>query len=201
MIIIVDYNLGNLGSVFNMLKYLNIKSQITSDRDKIWKADKLILSGVGSFDNGIQNLISLGLKDILQEKVLSRKTPILGICLGMQLMSHRSDEGNEIGLDWIDAETERFDSKNLPVPHMMWNYVKTVSDSKLLLNLDCDARFYFAHSYFLKCNNPDIVVALTAYGNEFVSVIEQENILGVQFHPEKSHKYGMKLLSNFASEY
>jgi glutamine amidotransferase len=119
----------------------------------------------------------------------------------MQLMSHRSDEGNEIGLDWIDAETERFDSKNLPVPHMMWNYVKTVSDSKLLLNLDCDARFYFAHSYFLKCNNPDIVVALTAYGNEFVSVIEQENILGVQFHPEKSHKYGMKLLSNFASEY
>jgi len=201
MIIIVDYDLGNLGSVFNMLKYLNIKSQITSDKNKIWKADKLILSGVGSFDNGIQNLISLGLKDILQEKVLNRKTPVLGICLGMQLMGNRSDEGNEIGLGWIDAVTERFDSKNLPVPHMMWNYVKVVSDSKLLLNLDLDARFYFAHSYFLKCNNPDIVVALTAYGNEFVSVIEQENILGVQFHPEKSHKYGMKLLSNFASEY
>jgi glutamine amidotransferase len=201
MIIIVDYNLGNSGSVLNMLKFLNIKAEITSDKDKIRKADKIILSGVGSFDNGMQNLDLLNLREILQEKVAVRKTPILGICLGMQLMGLKSDEGNHMGLGWIDAETKKLDSANIRVPHMMWNQVKLISNSKLFLNSSKDAKFYFAHSFYLVCNKSDIVVATTIYENEFVSVIEQENILGVQFHPEKSHKHGMNLLSNFNTEF
>jgi glutamine amidotransferase len=201
MIVIVDYKLGNSGSVHNMLKYLNIKSEITSDVDKIRNADKLILSGVGSFDNGIRNIDELHLKDILQEKVLIRKIPILGICLGMQLMGGRSDEGTLKGLGWIDAITQKFDSENLRIPHMMWNEVKINAESRLFSDLDPEAKFYFAHSFYLRCTLPAIIIGTTVYGKEFVSAIEHENIIGVQFHPEKSHKYGMKLLSNFSTLY
>ncbi len=201
MIVIVDYKLGNSGSVLNMLKYLNIKAEITSDKDKILNADKLIISGVGSFDAGMHNMNNLGLTDLLQEKVIIRKTPVLGICLGMQLLGMRSEEGVWKGFGWIDAVTRKFDNRLLPVPHMMWNTVTLVGKSKLFSNFESEPRFYFAHSFFFECAINSSVKGSTSYGIEFHSVVEHEHILGVQFHPEKSHKTGMKLLSNFNTEY
>ena len=201
MIVIVDYRLGNPGSVFNMLKYLGIDAEITSDQDKIRNADKLILSGVGSFDTGVQNLKVMGLTDILNKKVLDEKTPVLGICLGMQLMGTRSDEGRSNGLGWINAETVKFTDKNYRIPHMMWNDVKILKESSLFNGSGLNPKFYFAHSYYIKMESLENVVATTSYGIEFVSVIEKNNIMGVQFHPEKSHRFGMELLKNFSEKY
>jgi imidazole glycerol-phosphate synthase subunit HisH len=201
MIIIVDYKLGNSGSVLNMLKYLNIKAEISSDKYKILNADKLIISGVGSFDTGMLNMKNMGLTELLQEKVEIKKTPVLGICLGMQLMGKNSEEGVEKGFGWIDASSKKFDNKLLPVPHMMWNTLKLAGKSKLFINFEADPRFYFAHSFYFDCAKTEDIIATTLYSIEFPSVIEHENIVGVQFHPEKSHKIGMKLLSNFNSEY
>ena len=201
MIIIVDYKLGNPGSVFNMLKYLGVGAEITSDPDKIRRADKLILSGVGSFDTGIQNLNGMGLADILNMKVLDEKTPVLGICLGMQLMCTRSDDGKANGLGWIDAETVKFTNKNYRIPHMMWNDVRILKESLLFNGSGLNPKFYFAHSFYVKMGSLENVVATTSYGIEFVSVMEKNNIIGVQFHPEKSHKFGMELLKNFSEKY
>jgi glutamine amidotransferase len=201
MIIIVDYKLGNSGSVLNMLKYLNIKAEITSDKNKILNAEKIIISGVGSFDTGMQNMKNMGLSDLLQEKVVIKKTPVLGICLGMQLMGKRSEEGVEDGFGWIDAVTKKFDNKLLPVPHMMWNTVTLAAKSRLFSDFESEPRFYFAHSYYFECGIKDSVIGTTSYGIEFTSVIQQDQFTGVQFHPEKSHRMGMKLLSNFNSEY
>jgi glutamine amidotransferase len=201
MITIVDYKLGNSGSVLNMLKYLNIKAEITSDKAKIKNADKLILSGVGSFDTGMKNLNGMGLVDLLQEIVTIKKISVLGICLGMQLMGKQSEEGVEKGFGWIDASSKKFDNKILPVPHMMWNTLKLAGMSKLFSNFETELRFYFAHSFYFDCAKTENVLATTSYSIEFPSVVEHENIVGVQFHPEKSHKMGMKLLSNFNSEY
>lgn len=201
MIIIVDYKLGNSGSILNMLKYLNINAEITSDNKKILDADKLIISGVGSFDTGMCNMQNLGLTDLLQEKVVFRKTPVLGICLGMQLLGLKSEEGVEKGFGWVDGVTRKFDNKLLPVPHMMWNTIMLAGKSRLFMNFETEPRFYFAHSYFFDCAIKSSIIGSTSYGIEFTSVIEQENIIGVQFHPEKSHKMGMRLLSNFNSEY
>jgi len=201
MIAIVDYGMGNLGSIANMLKKVGAQSTISSDPDTIKAAEKLILPGVGAFDNGMKNLAQRGLVDLLNEQVLERKKPILGHCLGMQLFARTSEEGRLNGLGWIDAQTVRFkfDGANaqLKIPHMGWNTLQILKTHPLLADLDPNARFYFVHSYYLRCNNPENVVATTTYGCDFPSVVVQDNILGAQFHPEKSHKFGMKLLKNF----
>lgn len=205
MIVIVDYGLGNLGSIKNMLQSLGFESVISADPDRINTASKLILPGVGSFDQGMKNLEERELIPVLHQKVIHEKTPVLGICLGMQLFTANSEEGNLPGLGWIDAETVKFDPGKAPgnfrVPHMGWEYVSQKGSSALLQDLYEEPKFYFAHSYYVKCKNPDEVILTCDYIHEFDAGFAKENILGVQFHPEKSHKYGMKLLSNFINRF
>ena len=204
MITIIDYKTGNLGSIQNILKKIGEDSVITSDKDEIDQATKLILPGVGTFDTGMKNLSALDLIDVLNKKVLVEKTPVLGICLGMQLLSSGSEEGLLSGLGWIDALTFRFqfkDTMEYKIPHMGWNFIKPMKNSRLFDNMYPDARFYFVHSYFIRANDKDDILASTAYEIEFTSAVEKGNILGVQFHPEKSHKFGMKLLKNFVDFY
>jgi len=204
MITIIDYKTGNLGSIQNILKRIGEESVVTSDKDEIAGASKLILPGVGAFDTGMRNLTELDLIDILNEKVIIEKTPVLGICLGMQLLSKGSQEGSLPGLGWIDADTVRFRFEDIieyKIPHMGWNFIRQHKTSKLLDNMYPDARFYFVHSFFFRANEKEDVLTSTTYEIEFTSAIERGNILGVQFHPEKSHKFGMKLLKNFIDFY
>lgn len=197
-IVIVDYGMGNLGSIKNMFEAIGSEAEITSDLGKIKNAQKLILPGVGSFDNGMENLKKLKLNSVLNELVMIRKTPILGICLGMQLMTEKSEEGKSPGLGWIKGETKKFANQNFKIPHMGWNNVKIVKKHPLAEGLNSRAQFYFVHSYFvlLKENRDELLQ--TNYGGKFTSAFQRANIFGVQFHPEKSHKFGMQLLKNFA---
>lgn len=197
MIVIIDYDMGNVGSIKNMLKRLGYDAEITSDIESIKNAKKIILPGVGAFDVGMKNLISRGLLEVLTEKVLIDKIPILGICLGMQLMTKRSDEGTLSGLGWVDAETLKFQSKILKVPHMGWNEVKVEQISPLFPSKMEYNRFYFVHSYYVRCFCEENIATTTEYGDRFVSSFVKENIFGVQFHPEKSHSYGFRLLKHF----
>ncbi len=201
MIVVVDYGMGNLGTVAAKIKKMDTSVVITSNPEEISKADKLILPGVGSFKAGMENLRNRNLISILDKKVVGEKTPILGICLGMQLFTKKSEEGFVDGLGWIDAETIRFrfnDSQNgLKIPHMGWNTIKIKNSHPLFTNLGDQSRFYFVHSYHVLCEHPENIIAETEYGYLFPSAIVKENILGVQFHPERSHKYGIKLLKNF----
>ena len=198
MIAIVDYGVGNLKSLSNMFNKLGVDSVITSDIGEIRAADRYVLSGVGSFDHGMKSLRNCSFFNALETEVLVEKKPVLGICLGMQMLTSSSEEGLERGLGWIDAETVKFDlnHKDLPIPHMGWNSVETNGFSALFKELDQN-RFYFVHSYHVVCNNPSNVSALCNYGEVFTCSISDGNIFGVQFHPEKSHKFGMKLLRNF----
>lgn len=201
MIAIIDFGMGNLGSIQNMLARMNYEAEITSDLDRICAADKLILPGVGSFDKAMNNLKNLGFIPTLNELVLKKKIPILGICLGMQLLSMRSEEGVLQGLGWIDAETIRFqfdELVNLRIPHMGWNKVRIEQDSQLFQDMYEDARFYFVHSYHVQLTDRSNILATTEYGISFPSAVKKANIYGVQFHPEKSHKFGMNLLKNYA---
>lgn len=202
MITIVNYGLGNLGSVFNILKKIGTKAIITSDPQVIEQADKLILPGVGHFDAGMSKIDELGIRSILDKKALVDKIPILGICLGMQLMTNGSEEGVLPGLGWIDAYTTKFnfpDNPELKIPHMGWNLVKVTNPCPLTDGFDDEFCFYFVHAYAVKVKNFDHSMLQTIYGNEYDSGIHKENIYGVQFHPEKSHKFGIKLLGNFSS--
>jgi len=204
MITIIDYKTGNLGSIQNILKRIGEESIITSDKDEISKATKLILPGVGAFDTGMKNLMELDLIDILNEKVLVEKTSVLGICLGMQLLSKGSEEGSLPGLGWINGETFRFNFINTmeyKIPHMGWNFVQQHKESNLFTDMFPESRFYFVHSYFFRANDMEDILTSTTYEIEFSSAVERGNILGVQFHPEKSHKFGMKLLKNFIDFY
>ncbi|HEY5469199.1 MAG TPA: imidazole glycerol phosphate synthase subunit HisH [Bacteroidales bacterium] len=204
MITIIDYKTGNLGSIQNILKKIGEQSIITSDKKDIAAASKIILPGVGAFDTGMKNLVELDLVDILNKKVLEEKTPVLGICLGMQLLSKGSEEGSFKGLGWIDAETIRFrfiDTLEYKIPHMGWNFTVQRKESKLFSGMFPEPRFYFVHSYYFKANDEGDILTSTSYESEFTSAIEKGNILGVQFHPEKSHKFGMKLLKNFVDSY
>lgn len=204
MITIIDYKTGNLGSIQNILKRIGENSVITSHKDEIARATKLILPGVGAFDTGMSNLAGLDLIDVLNEKVKVEKIPVLGICLGMQLLSGGSEEGSLPGLGWIDAESIRFrfeNSQEYKIPHMGWNFIKQHKTSKLFESMYTDPRFYFVHSYFLRVHDTKDILTSTTYEIVFTSAVERGNILGVQFHPEKSHKFGMKLLKNFVDFY
>ncbi len=199
-IVIIDYHMGNLRSLYNKFRRLNINCTITSDSDEILMADKLILPGVGHFKKGIDNLKILGLDKILLKKVIEEKTPILGICLGMQLFCKRSEEGDAEGLGWIDAEVIRFrvsDKIKYKVPHMGWNNVKIIKRNSLDNFINNDDHFYFVHSYHVKCNNVEDVWMTSIYDYEFVSAIYHDNIIGTQFHPEKSHDAGLEFLKRF----
>lgn len=205
MTAIIDYGMGNVGSIKNMLYKLGHEAVITSSIDEIIKARKIILPGVGAFDNAVKNLKDFGLFDFLIKKVLFDKTPILGICLGMQLMTKRSEEGVLPGLNLVDAETVRFEfnitEQKLKIPHMGWNQVKPMRYSPLNEYLLTDTKFYFVHSYYIKCNDSKDVLLTTDYGINFCSSFQKENILGVQFHPEKSHKYGLSLMKYFIEKF
>jgi glutamine amidotransferase len=204
MITIIDYKTGNLGSIRNILKRIGEESVVTSDRDEIAKSTKIILPGVGSFDTGMRNLMELDLVGILNQKVQTEKIPVLGICLGMQLLSEGSEEGSHKGLGWIKGENRRFNFMNsteYKIPHMGWNFIQQHKESNLFKDMFSDARFYFVHAFYFKANDLSDVLTTTNYEIEFTSAVEQGNIIGVQFHPEKRHKFGMKLLKNFVDFY
>lgn len=193
--------MGNLGSIKNMFKKIGVESEITSNLEKIKKATKLVLPGVGSFDNGMKNIKQLNLLPTLNYLALEKKIPILGICLGMQLMTNGSEEGKLAGLSWINANTKKFifNNNKMKVPHMGWNNVKIINKNNITKNLNNNSRFYFVHSYFVECNNKNDILMTTNYNFNFVSAFKKNNILGVQFHPEKSHKFGMVFLKSFSN--
>ncbi len=199
-ITIVDYGVGNLASIANILKKVGVSSEISSDKSVISNAKRLILPGVGSFDYGISSLRKLGLDIILNEKVLTEKTPILGLCLGFQLMTHGSDEGKLDGLGWFNARCSKFkfDSLEYKIPHMGWNYVNSNKENILSQGLN-SMKFYFVHSYHITNEQVEDIILSANYGYDFTCGMQKGNIFGVQFHPEKSHKYGMQLFKNFAS--
>lgn len=208
MLVIIDYGLGNLASIKNMLKRIGKESTISSDPDIIQKASKLILPGIGAFAEGMKNIKALGLEPVLNEMVVEKKTPVLGICLGMQLLSRFSEEGNVQGLGWIEGDTKRFQleaeeyqSMNLKVPLMGWQEVTLKKGSPLFAEMHEEPRFYFVHTYHMVCDQPEDVLLSATHGYEFACGVESENVIGVQFHPEKSHKFGMKLLENFVNKY
>lgn len=198
MIAIIDYEVGNLNSIKNMLQRLGANSVITSNPSEIQAADKIILPGVGSFDEGMTKLNESGLIPTLDKVVKEDKKPVLGICLGMQLMTKKSEEGSLPGLGWVDADVVKFDleDKSFKVPHMGWNYVNPVKENNLI-QTEKHARFYFVHSYYVKCNKSEDILAKSHHGIEFVSAFQSDNIIGIQAHPEKSHKYGLSFLKKF----
>lgn len=200
MITIVDYGLGNLGSVRNMFKRIGVPATVTGAPDAIAKATKLLLPGVGAFDNAMARIEASGLREVLDQKALRERVPVLGICLGMQLLTRSSEEGARPGLGWVSGATYRFPrDMALKVPHMGWNVVTPTSESPLIRDLPEESRFYFVHSYYVRVDDPRHSVLRTTHGVPFDAALQQDNIFGAQFHPEKSHRFGMQLLSNFAA--
>lgn len=203
MITIIDYQTGNLGSLLNMIKKIGFSASVSSSPDEIIKARALILPGVGAFDTGMENLEKSRVLPVLHRKVIEEKTPILGICLGMQLLGDSSEEGELPGLGWIHGKSVRFKPEpglNLKVPHMGWNSVIPRQKDVLFEDMAPRAMFYFVHSYYFRCDDEDNALALSEYGHPFTCALKKENIRGVQFHPEKSLNYGMTLLRNFLRE-
>jgi len=200
VITIVDYGMGNLGSIRNMLRRVGASATITGDPSEIAAATKLLLPGVGHFDAAMQQIADRGLRDVLDRKATVERVPTLGICLGMQLLTRGSEEGRLPGLGWVDADVRRFPADaSLKVPHMGWNLVTPTRPSALTDGLTEDARFYFVHSYYVQADRRADAVLTASYGLTFDAAIEAGNIYGAQFHPEKSHRFGMQLLANFAA--
>ncbi len=201
MIVIIDYGMGNLGSIANMLRQMGVQAVISADPQQIERAERLILAGVGAFDAGMERLHALGLVPVMAHMALEKKIPFIGICLGMQLLTRGSEEGQLPGLGWVDADTLKFDfgknPGNLRVPHMGWNELQPQASHPLLADLGEEPRFYFVHSFYVNCERSQDVLAVTDYGLPFHSVIGCANLLGTQFHPEKSHRYGRRILENF----
>jgi imidazole glycerol-phosphate synthase subunit HisH len=205
VIAIIDYGMGNLGSIANMLKKIGNRAVLTSDPAEIRSASKLILPGVGAFDHGMRCLQERGLVSLLNELVLDEKKPVLGMCLGMQLFASSSEEGEMNGLGWIKGRCVRFyptpEFPKLKVPNMGWDYPSIKRDSPIVRGFDAPPRFYFVNSYHLRCDDADDIIATTSYGVEATAVVGRGNIVGTQFHPEKSHRFGMQLLRNFVEEF
>ena len=202
MITIVDYGIGNVGSILNMLRRIGAPARLAAGEGDIRSAGKLILPGVGAFDPGMRQLHESGLVDALRTRVLGDGVPVLGICLGMQLLTRGSSEGSLPGLGWVAGSTVRFnppaEGERLKVPRMGWNRAEPAAGSVLFRGLEAEPRFYFVHSYHVEVDDPAQVAAVTRYGVAFPSAVECGHVMGVQFHPEKSHRYGMALLRNFA---
>ena len=200
MIGIIDYGVGNIKAFANIYKNLNIPFKIVKDISEFENITKLILPGVGSFDHAMTSLENSGMKEKLDELVLEKKIPVIGICVGMQMLAKSSEEGTLNGLGWIDGIVKKFDKskiKNAPLPHMGWNNLKIEKKNKIFDNLEENPRYYFLHSYYFECENKEDVIATATYGEKFDCMINHKNIYGIQCHPEKSHHNGMQLLKNF----
>ena len=200
MITIVNYGMGNLGSMLNMFKRIGVEATIESDPPIIQLAEKLVLPGVGAFDTAMTCINTVpGLRAVLNQKAIVEHTPIIGVCLGMQLLTRSSEEGTQPGLGWIPGVTTRFPKQEgLKVPHMGWNVAMPNTPSRLTAEVGEEPRYYFVHSYCVHVDEPEHSLMKTYYGKDFDSAIGCENIYGVQFHPEKSHRFGMQILKNFA---
>lgn len=199
MITIVDYGMGNLGAVLNMFKRIGVPARISGDPVCVGSAEKILLPGVGAFDAAMRCINASGLREALERQALVNRVPVLGICLGMQLLTRGSEEGQEPGLGWIAADTRRFPARpSLKVPHMGWNLVHRTQGHALTAGLPPESRFYFVHSYFVQADDPANTLLRANYGLDFDAAIVRDNIVGAQFHPEKSHRFGMTLLANFA---
>ena len=201
MSVVIDCGMGNLKSVVRGLEKAGGTAIVSSAIDDVAAADRIVLPGVGSFGHGMENLMRAGLLPVLTMKVLEDKTPLLGICLGHQMLTSFSEEGGVAGLGWIDGRTTRLVPESerglIKIPHLGWNTLCIRNDCSLMRGIPDDACFYFAHSYRVACTNDSMVVATTDYGGSFVSIMQNENIFGVQFHPEKSHANGISVLRNF----
>jgi glutamine amidotransferase len=202
MITIIDYGLGNIRAFVNVYERLNIKTKVAHNAEDIKDATKIILPGVGAFDYAMKQLNASGMRDELDNKVLGEKIPVIGICVGMQILANSSEEGILPGLGWIDGEVKLFDTSKIlhktRLPHMGWNNINPVNGHNLLNGLDSQSRFYFLHSYYFVCHNENEIISTTEYGISYASAVNRENIFGIQFHPEKSHSNGIQLLHNFA---
>ena len=205
MAVIIDYGIGNLGSIKNMIRKVGGEPSIGSTREDIAQADMLILPGVGAFDSGIKHLQASGLMDILNQRVLEDKVPVLGICLGAQLMTQFSEEGQEQGLGWFDAQTLKMDFTDIlgkwPLPNVGWRNVFAQNGYNILDGIEDTPRFYFVHSYYLAANDPSLISMTANYGFDFACGLRHENIHCCQFHPEKSHAFGMQFFRNFLKAY
>lgn len=202
--VIVDYGVGNVGSVLNILKRIGADAVVSGHQEDIASADRLILPGIGAFNNGARRLRATGLVPLLRQRVVDQGVPLLGICLGMQLLTKGSEEGEEPGLGWIDGDVVRFNfpegGPRLRVPFIGWNTIEQCRPTRALRGIPAGAEFYFVHSYHVRCSS-DVVAAHTDYGYPFASAIERDNIVGVQFHPEKSQRAGMAVLRNFMQRF
>jgi glutamine amidotransferase len=202
MITIVDYGLGNILAFANMYKRMNVTVDVARSTDELKGASKIILPGVGSFDHAMHLLEASGMRPQLDEMVRGRQVPVLGICVGMQILAHGSDEGSRKGLGWIDGHVKALAKQSLPadlpLPHMGWNDVRPAPGQSLFKSMEGDARFYFLHSFYFECTRADDVAATANYGLDFACAVRHGNVHGVQFHPEKSHHWGANLLRNFA---
>lgn len=202
MIAIIDYGLGNIRAFVNLYERLNIPIKVACNARDLIGVTKIILPGVGAFDYAMSQLNASGMRNELEKQVMVNKIPIIGICVGMQMLAKSSEEGRLSGLGWIDGEVKIFDTKLIPfktqLPHMGWNNINPKNNCNLLKGFNMQSRFYFLHSYYFVCSNFENIVATTDYGLTFASAINSDNIFGIQFHPEKSHSNGVQLLQNFA---